>query len=332
MSDSDSTLSRGPPLDSTAEFVGVEDPTHPAESATAAWPAGEGPRPGADGSRYIFGEVFAFGGLGLVRRAEDRRLGRVVAVKELLRDSPDAQRRFTREATITARLQHPGIVPIYDLGWRDTGEPFYSMKFVDGETLDAKIRAADGLNGRLRLLEHVIAVADAIAYAHRHGVIHRDLKPANILVGDHGETVVIDWGLAKDTTGRLAADLLGASIDPAEPMGETLTELGAIVGTLRYMPPEQARGEPVDARCDVFALGAVLFHVIAGRPPHATLDRAALLERLIADKVDDLRSVAPDAPRELAAIVQRAMSPRPDDRYPTAEAFADDLRRFLTGR
>jgi hypothetical protein len=322
-----------PPIQPPADLVRAAQARLLARLATPE-PTGGGGRPAdaAEAERYEFGEPFAAGGLGVIRRAYDRRLGRVVAVKELRRGDPDAERRFLLEAAITARLQHPAIVPLHDIGRFPTGEPYYCMKLVEGRSLEHVIRGELSARERLASLAHVLAVADAIAYAHRHGVIHRDLKPANILVGDHGETVVIDWGLAKDTTGRLAADLLGASIDPAEPMGETLTELGAIVGTLRYMPPEQARGEPVDARCDVFALGAVLFHVIAGRPPHATLDRAALLERLIADKVDDLRSVAPDAPRELAAIVQRAMSPRPDDRYPTAEAFADDLRRFLTGR
>jgi serine/threonine protein kinase len=170
-------------------------------------------RPGPVGTdddnhpRYRFGEVFATGGLGIVRIAEDLRLGRVVAVKELLRDSPEAQRRFALEAAITARLQHPGIVPLYDLGWRGSGAPFYCMKLVEGEGLDLKIAAATTLPARLCLIEHVIAVADAIAYAHEQNIIHRDLKPANVLVGRFGETVVIDWGLAKDLSGEIQADM-----------------------------------------------------------------------------------------------------------------------------
>ncbi|MFY0535824.1 protein kinase domain-containing protein [Nannocystis pusilla] len=156
-------------------------------------------RPESD-ERYEFGEAFAVGGLGVVRRARDRRLGRDVAVKELLRTDPAAEHRFAIEAAITARLQHPGIVPLYDIGRHSTGEPYYCMKLVEGQTLEHQIRQRPRLIDRLALIEHVIAAADAVAYAHRHGVLHRDLKPANILVGELGEAVVIDWGLAKDTT------------------------------------------------------------------------------------------------------------------------------------
>jgi tRNA A-37 threonylcarbamoyl transferase component Bud32 len=280
-------------------------------------------------ARYEFGEVFAAGGLGLVRRARDRRLGRTVAVKELLRNDPAAERRFALEAAITARLQHPGIIPLYDIGRRPGGEPYYCMKLVDGESLEQKIRGCAGLPERLALLEHIIAAADAVAHAHRHGVIHRDLKPANILVGERGETVVIDWGLAKDTTGTVA-DEIGDL--PASPSGtsSTMTEHGTVLGTLRYMSPEQARGEPVDVRGDVFALGASLYHVLAGVPPHEGIQGRALVTRIAEGGVDELRT--PDLPRELVAIVERATAARPEDRYASAEAFADDLRRFRTGR
>jgi hypothetical protein len=284
------------------------------------------------GDRYEFGEVVAVGGLGVIRRAYDRRLGRTVAVKELRRSDPDAERRFLLEAAITARLQHPSIVPLYDIGRFPTGEPYYCMKLVEGRSLELVIRDAGTLQARLALLVHVLAAADAIAHAHRHGVIHRDLKPANILVGEHGETVVIDWGLAKDTTGEIADDLLAHGDRQSEGAEATMTDVGAVLGTLRYMPPEQARGESVDARSDVFALGAVLFHVLAGRPPHEAFDRAALLERLRRDQVELLRPLVPEAPPDLVAIAQKAMSPAPGDRYLGAEAFAEDLRRFLAGR
>nr|WP_276599794.1 serine/threonine-protein kinase [Nannocystis sp. SCPEA4] len=281
--------------------------------------------------RYEFGETFAVGGLGVIRRAFDHKLGRTIAVKTLQRGDPAALRRFELEARITARLQHPGIVPLHDLGRAPNGEPYYCMKLIEGQSLDRVIAGETTLRGRLRLLEHVLAAADAIAYAHQHGVLHRDIKPANIVVGAHGETVVIDWGLAKDTTGRMSlADEAGR--DVSEDGDPTQTVAGTIVGTLRYMPPEQARGELADQRSDVFALGAVLFHVLAGRPPHARLERALLLDRLVAGEIEDLRPLASEAPRELVAIAQKAMSPRPGDRYVGAAEMAEDLRRFLAGR
>ena len=149
---------------------------------------------------YALGLEIARGGMGRIRAARDLRIGRPVAVKELLDSSPDLAARFEREARMTARLQHPGIVPIYEIGrWRD-GTPFYAMRNVPGRTLRDAIRAAVRLADRLALLPSVIAAAEAVAYAHSMHIIHRDVTPANILVGAHGETVVIDWGLAKDLT------------------------------------------------------------------------------------------------------------------------------------
>ena len=320
-------------LAATIPLVGPADP----QTATP-WPGPvrapdslRTPDGATDSERYEFGEPFAAGGLGLVRRARDRRLGRTIAVKELLRSDPAAERRFTLEAAITARLQHPGIVPLYDIGRFPTGEPYYCMKLVEGLTLEQKISACDNLPARLALLEHLIAAADAVAFAHRNNVIHRDLKPGNILVGELGETVVIDWGLAKDLSGNIADELPDL---PATPVGtiSTMTQHGTVLGTLRYMPPEQARGLPVDARGDVFSLGAVLHHILAGAPPHKDLDNKLLIARVSKGATQDLQTLVPDAPRELVAIARRAMAPDPADRYPSAEALAQDLRAFRTGR
>lgn len=283
-----------------------------------------------DEERYEFGELLATGGLGLVRRAFDRRLGRTVAVKELRRAEAGAERRFMFEAAITARLQHPGIVPIHDMGRFASGEPYYCMKLVDGQTLEQIIADTQAVEGRLALLEHVLAAADAVAYAHVHGILHRDLKPANILVGEFGETVVIDWGLAKDLAGQTTDPGAGPGLESVP--GSTLTDVGAIVGTLRYMPPEQARGEEVDRRSDVFALGAVLFHVMVGWAPHEGLARADLITRLADGEVEDPGPLAGGAPRALVAIARKAMAATPTGRYSDAGAFADDLRRFLAGR
>src|ERR1051325_3428997 len=194
-----------------------------------------------DPARYrILGEP-GRGGLGRVSRAHDVELSRDIAIKELISRGPITEVRFLREALITARLEHPGIVPVYEAGRWPDGTPFYAMKLVSGRPLRDLIAERRTVEDRLALLHHVIAVADAIAYAHGRSIIHRDLKPANVIVGEFGETVVIDWGLAKAVTAieePLAAGTPGAPADG-------LTHTGAVLGTPAYMPPEQARGEPV---------------------------------------------------------------------------------------
>src|SRR5215471_6824129 len=181
--------------------------------------------------RYRIVREIGRGGLGRVLEAHDRRLDRPVALKELLRSSPEAMVRFVREARITARLQHPSIVPIHDAARSGGGQPFYAMKRVHGRPLDKLLKAARTLDDRLALLPNLIAVAEAIAYAHSEGVVHRDLKPANLLVGEYGETMVIDWGLAKDL--RAAVEARGDA--PVDREG-LVTSDGAIMGTPMYMP------------------------------------------------------------------------------------------------
>jgi eukaryotic-like serine/threonine-protein kinase len=202
-----------------------------------------------DRRHYVVGEEIARGGMGRILAARDRRLGRPVAIKELLVDSYDLRARFEREARITAKLQHPGIVNILEAGTWPSGEAFYVMKLVTGESLDKVIAARTTLDKRLALLPNVIAAVDALAYAHDHRVIHRDLKPANVLVGDYGETVVIDWGLAKDLDDVTdTPDLGGPFRTQAAAPGATVA--GAVMGTPAYMPVEQALGETVDERAD----------------------------------------------------------------------------------
>jgi len=279
--------------------------------------------------RYRFGAVFARGGLGAVRRAEDRKLGRTVAVKQLLRFDDRAVQRFVREAAITARLQHPGIVPLYDLGRDERGQPFLCMKLVEGASLEQRIAGCGDLQARLGLVSHVIAAAEAIAYAHREGVIHRDLKPANILVGAFGEAVVIDWGLAKDLSQETD---LPVDEDTGEGVISDLTAAGSLLGTIRYMPPEQARGERVDARSDVYALGAVLYHVLAGVAPFHDRRSAQLVHDVLAGRPRPLAELVPAVPPALVAIVEKAMSSETGQRYAGAEALVDDLRRFQAGQ
>ncbi|MEZ4451905.1 MAG: serine/threonine-protein kinase [Nannocystaceae bacterium] len=288
------------------------------------WEAAHGDDDGAE--RYRLGPVFARGGLGAVRRAEDRKLGRTIAIKELLRFDDKALHRFAREAAITARLQHPGVVSLYDLGRDAEGRPFLCMKLVEGESLEQKIAARPALAERLELLPHMIAAAEAVAYAHARGVLHRDLKPANILVGELGEAVVIDWGLAKDMS-QETGDEIGADEGEAA-LGSDLTAAGTLLGTLRYMPPEQARGDAVDPRSDLYALGAALYHLIAGVAPFHEVRAAALVQAVLRERPRPLASLVPGAPPALVAVVDKAMAADPERRYADASALAGDLRRF----
>jgi len=212
--------------------------------------------------RYAVEGQIGSGGMGTVLAAKGSRLGRPVALKVVSADREDLLRRFEREAQVTARLQHPAIVPVYGAGRRD-GLPFYAMKHVTGDPLDKVIDAAANVAERIALVPKVLAVTEAIAYAHAERVIHRDLKPANILVGAFGETVVIDWGLAKDL--RAADDV--DTVSPYRASGDE-TSHGNVMGTPAYMPLEQARGEAVDEHADVYALGAILYHLLAGRAPY----------------------------------------------------------------
>ncbi|HEX4457899.1 MAG TPA: serine/threonine-protein kinase, partial [Polyangia bacterium] len=219
-------------------------------------------------SRYVVVEEFARGGLGRILKAYDERLDRPVAIKEMLEsgDSAVLRERFERETAITARLQHPAIVPIYDAGKRAGGPPFYVMKLLsDNRTLGQAIAQASSLKERLSLLPNAIAVADAIAYAHSLDIIHRDIKPSNVLLGPFGETVVIDWGLAKELSRAAPPDPLLTT--PYRNAAPDVTSIGSVMGTPHYMAPEQARGESVDARADVYSLGAMLYHVLCGAPP-----------------------------------------------------------------
>src|SRR5688572_29214115 len=235
-----------PPAPYGTEDTVAAPPTPPPPDA--AKPAESSPvLPAIDPQRYrVIGEV-GRGGLGRVSEARDVYLDRKVAVKELLDKDEPAQRRFVREALITARLQHPAIVPIYDAGHSEDKGPFYAMKLVAGSSLAEKLADKKSFEERLAFLPSVIAVVDAMAYAHSEHIVHRDLKPHNVLVGNYGETVLIDWGLAKDLSAaesgpyRAASSAVGLT-STAETMD------GAVMGTPAFMPPEQAAGEDVDAR------------------------------------------------------------------------------------
>lgn len=279
---------------------------------------------------YLVERELARGGMGRVLLATDRQ-GRTVAVKVLLGSSEAGMRRFLREMQITARLQHPSITALYEAGRWPSGEPFFAMKLVQGRTLREELAECPALRDRLALVPRIIAVTDALAYAHDQGIIHRDLKPGNILVGAFGETVVIDWGLAK-ARGGTGSDASEPSGVMAPPSSHDTTEFGTPIGTPAYMAPEQARGEALDERADVYGLGALLYHVLSGRPPYVGPSAREVLAQVQSGPPPSLAKLMPELPPDLVAIVSKAMMPDAGQRYASAQSMAEDLRRFAAGQ
>jgi WD40 repeat protein len=281
------------------------------------------PRPSAaaqhrDPDRYLIINEHGRGGLGRVSRAHDLELGRDVAIKELISRGHLSEVRFLREALITARLEHPGIVPVHEAGRWPDGTPFYAMKLVAGRSLRELIAERTTVDERVALLHHVIAVADAMAYAHGRKIIHRDLKPSNVIVGDFGETIVIDWGLAKDLSATEETTVADAASGTSG--DNDLTSTGSVLGTPAYMAPEQERGERVDQRADVFAIGAMLWELCSMHkvPPSDRKQRHRMLRRAGIDN-------------DLVVIIDKAIDADPRRRYPDAGALASDLKAFKSG-
>lgn len=281
----------------------------------------------------------AQGGMGTIEVAVDRALDRRIAVKTLhphLRSSESSVRMFLREARLTGLLDHPHVVPVYDIGERDADHLYFTMKLVEGQTLAAIIRALP--QGALDtatlygLLDVVMKVCDALAFAHSRGVIHCDVKPANVMVGEFGQVYLMDWGI-----GRLVTpDAPASRIDPDASAGARPSSTDhAVVGTPCYMAPEQARGDraKLDARSDVFLLGALLYEIVTRRPPYASNDRTETLSLAAVCSFPPPRRVAGEGavPPELERIVLRAMAKSPTDRYPSIAALRDDLARFMRG-
>ncbi|MFT5468610.1 MAG: serine/threonine protein kinase [Verrucomicrobiales bacterium] len=297
------------------------------------------------------GEV-ARGGMGAIHLAEDPALRRRVAVKTML--SPDATSdelvRFVEEAQITGQHDHPGIVPVYELGVNEAGDPFYSMKFVHGRDLYAilgQIRKGDPLVIEEfplhRLLMVFDRVCDAVAFAHAHGVIHRDLKPGNIRIGEFGEVLVMDWGLAKllghPEDEAVERDLTRhvSSVRDGEESAEFATLAGSIMGSPQYMAPEQAAGEnaKLDARSDIYALGAILYEILALRSPiqmEADEDIYAVLARSSAGQIEPpVSTKARRVPEALAKVAMKALALDRDDRYESVGALQREITAWLGG-
>jgi serine/threonine-protein kinase len=285
----------------------------------------------------------AEGGLGEVLLARGEVLDREVALKRIQgshADDPGSRSRFLREAEITGRLQHPGIIQIYGLGRFADGRPFYVMPFVRGRCLrdailehHAEHPDPDPRTGGSRaLLQRFVAVCDAIAYAHSRGVLHRDLKPHNILIGEFGETLIIDWGLAKaiDEPHRKDGDGMAGSGSPCDgDLAPTVT--GEALGTPRYMSPEQARGEhqALGPATDIYSLGAVLYQILTGRAPGPGQDPARAEQPAAGGAFRRPRAVNRNVPRALEAVCLKALATRPEDRYATAAALRADVERWL---
>jgi eukaryotic-like serine/threonine-protein kinase len=297
----------------------------------------------SDGQRFRVLRPHAHGGLGAVFVALDAELHREVALKQILdshADEPTSRQRFVLEAEVTGGLEHPGIVPVYGMGTYGDGRPYYAMRFIRGGSLKEAIdrfhndQALKRDLGRRslelrKLLRRFSDVCNAIDYAHSRGVLHRDIKPGNIIVGKHGETLVVDWGLAK-VTGRSDPVSGERALLPSSASGSAETLPGSALGTPAYMSPEQAEGnvEHLGPRSDVYSLGATLYYLLTGRPP-VEGNVASVLRAVQQGDFKPPRHVDATIDGALEAVCQKAMARRPDDRYASPLALVEDVERWM---
>jgi WD40 repeat protein len=308
-----------------SETIAAPDATEaPAESSSSR-PSDETLAREPPGRYVLLGEL-GRGGQSIVRVARDLFLGRDVAFKQLVGAGGEA--RFVHEARLTGRLEHPGIVSLHELGRRPDGTIYATQKLIRGETLSRRISHGKGLQDRLRLVRNFIDACYAVGYAHEMGVIHRDLKPENIMVGAFGETIVLDWGIARSGVPIPVGDR------QARPERLDETQTGTILGTPGYMAPEQARGQldRVGPAADVWSLGAILYEILAGTPAFDQPSSMARLFATVGGTVPPVSTRVPEAPRDLSAIAERAMAPDPKDRFRDAASLAAEVENWQAGR
>jgi serine/threonine-protein kinase len=337
-------LARLSDADVQASLVHLAPTRHQEDlNATASQAAGT---PTAAGLRFRILRPHARGGLGQVSVALDQELRREVALKEIqdeYADDPQSRARFLREAEVTGGLEHPGVVPVYGLGTYADGRPFYAMRLVKGDSLKeaiSRFHRADAPGRDMgeralafrRLLGRFVDVCNAVAYAHSRGVLHRDLKPGNVMLGPYGETLVVDWGLAK-TVGHADGEAASpeGTLRPAVATDSAPTQAGAALGTPPYMAPEQAAGrlDQLGPASDVYSLGATLYALLTGRAPFEQGDVGTVLQKVQKGDFPPPRQVKRAVPAALQAVCLRATALRPEDRYGSARALADDLEHWL---
>jgi|GEM_PF-533248 len=281
--------------------------------------------------------VIGEGGMGRVVRVFDSHLGRNIARKELhhslkrhqSRGGTSIQQRFLREARITAQLEHPGIVPVYEVGEDEDGALYYTMQELTGRTLKDALDDCNCFDERMQLIDHMIDFCQAIGFAHSKGIIHRDIKTENVMIDEHGQTIVLDWGLAKliSESEDIDTELVSNST-----IGDR-TRIGVVMGTPSYMSPEQAIGDihQLNEATDVWSLGIVLFEIITGQRPFSDNNTTVLLQKIRLENVPSPVSIEPSASKSLCAIVEKALQKNPTERYQSAVLLAQDLQAWQQG-